>query len=261
MKIRKLNLVYFSPTNGTEIILKTISNSFEGISIEEYNISKVKELSKKVFKSDELVIFGVPVYSGRVPDVAMERIRFFFGENTLAVLVAVYGNRHYDDTLLEMKNFAIENGFKPIAAGSFLSRHSFSTKEFPIAENRPDKHDLEITNNFGKDILKKIKKNNLNEISVPGNFPYKEKTSKIDKNPSTIEDKCTKCGKCKETCPVNAIEINDTVETNSDLCIKCMACVKVCPVEARLILDEKLLRISKKLHLKCTKQRKIELFL
>ncbi len=261
MNIKKLNLVYFSPTNGTEKILKKISTAFKNIPTEEFNLTKVENISKKKFRNNECVIFGVPVYSGRVPDVVLERLKAFSGENTLAVLVAVYGNRHYDDALLELKNFVVEQGFKPISAGAFVARHSFSTKDFPIAENRPDKNDLETAVNFGMEIFKKIQENNYDEVLVPGNFPLKPKSPRINSTPSTIEEKCTKCGKCKDVCPVDAIEINEIVKTNSDLCIKCMACVKICPVDARLILDEKLLKISKKLYLSLKEERKVEMFI
>ncbi len=48
-----------------------------------------------------------------------------------------------------------------------------------------------------------------------------------------IDDKCTKCGACKEVCPVEAISEGETkYEIDPDLCIDCGACASECPVEA-----------------------------
>ncbi len=260
MKIKKINLIYFSPTKGTEKIVKTIGQNLGNAEIKLYNLTK-NEFKEDIFSKNEIAVFGVPVYSGRIPTTALERLKFFQGNKTPAVLIAVYGNRHYDDTLLEMKNFVSEHNFLPVAAGAFLAKHSFSTAEFPIINDRPNSDDLKTASNFAQNILNKILKDDFKEVIVPGNLPYKEKSKGNDATPSTIEEKCIKCGKCEIACPVNAIKIGKTVATNSDLCIKCMACVNVCPVEARLILDERLLSISKRLHKNLTEPRKIELFL
>lgn len=48
-----------------------------------------------------------------------------------------------------------------------------------------------------------------------------------------ISDKCTKCGKCSEVCPSNAInEGDDKYVINADDCVDCGLCVDECPVEA-----------------------------
>lgn len=48
-----------------------------------------------------------------------------------------------------------------------------------------------------------------------------------------IDDKCTKCGTCKDVCPVEAIsEGDDKYEIDPDTCIDCGACAGECPVEA-----------------------------
>ena len=67
---------------------------------------------------------------------AFEKIK---GDKTPAVLVCVYGNRNYDDALLELKDISEANGFVPIAAGAFIARHSIFSD---VAVGRPDKEDL-----------------------------------------------------------------------------------------------------------------------
>lgn len=67
------------------------------------------------------------------------------GSNTLAIIAAVYGNRHYDDALLQMKDILTERGFCVIAAGAFIAEHSV----FPsVATRRPDEGDKAAMKKF-----------------------------------------------------------------------------------------------------------------
>jgi len=51
--------------------------------------------------------------------------------------------------------------------------------------------------------------------------------------PFVISDKCTACGTCKDTCPVEAIcEGDPKYVIDPETCIDCGACVDSCPVEA-----------------------------
>ena len=45
-------------------------------------------------------------------------------------------------------------------------------------------------------------------------------------------DSCIACGACADTCPVEALTVNDHAEVAEDECIECGACVDTCPVEA-----------------------------
>ena len=46
-------------------------------------------------------------------------------------------------------------------------------------------------------------------------------------------DKCTGCGECVASCPLEAISIkDDTAQVDPDTCGGCGACVDVCPVGA-----------------------------
>jgi len=43
------------------------------------------------------------------------------------------------------------------------------------------------------------------------------------------EEKCTTCGTCVDTCPVEAITLKDKAEIDSENCIDCGTCVDSCP--------------------------------
>jgi len=49
---------------------------------------------------------------------------------------------------------------------------------------------------------------------------------------SVKQDECTACGLCEETCPMKAIEINDTAQINIERCIGCGLCVLSCTTGA-----------------------------
>lgn len=47
------------------------------------------------------------------------------------------------------------------------------------------------------------------------------------------QEKCTGCESCVESCPVEAISMDDAkAKVDDDACVDCGACVDECPVEA-----------------------------
>ncbi|KMT23352.1 EFR1 family ferrodoxin [Clostridium cylindrosporum] len=233
MNIKKVNLVYFSPTGNTRKTVKAIASGI-GIETIEYDLTRKESREQSLFfESDELVIVGSPVYAGRIPNIEGDLFRALKGENTPVVLVVNYGNREYEDSLLELKNILKEKGFVPLAAGAFIGEHSYSRR---IATNRPDTVDLEKAIEFGKCIRNKIEGKDFlkGDIKVSGNYPYKEGIGFMPFAPMA-NDKCTSCGKCIGVCPTNAISKKNPKETDIEKCIKCFACIRSCPVSAKSI--------------------------
>jgi ferredoxin len=246
LDLTKVRLVYFSPTGTGR---KTIKEIAKGIGIDTKVIDvTLPDTDLELFKlgSEELAIFSVPVYGGRVPLTALERLEAVKGESTPAVLVAVYGNRAYEDALLELHNKTTELGFKTIAAAAFIGQHSFDTHETPIATGRPDSEDLKKAHRFGADVLNKIKRiGELQEINVPGNYPYRERGSRAPRSPETVPATCILCGMCARVCPVACVEVSNVVATEKDQCITCSACVQNCPTGARLWEHEGILKAAR----------------
>lgn len=51
--------------------------------------------------------------------------------------------------------------------------------------------------------------------------------------PAVVDkEKCTGCEQCVNTCPVEAIALNDGKAKVSDACVDCGQCVDACPVQA-----------------------------
>ena len=145
------------------------------------------------------------------------------------VVVAVFGNRAYDDALLEMQDVASEMGFRVIAAVAAVAEHSIIRK---YGKGRPDTDDEQILRRFGADIMRKAGSNDCTIPQVPGNHPYK-KAGKVPQPKGRRG--CNRCGVCAKQCPADAIPLSDPKTVDTAKCISCMKCVSVCPTGARSI--------------------------
>lgn len=221
--------IVFSATGRTQKVVDIISSVFSGektkIDLSNYNTKdKNYDLSKDCF-----CIVAVPVYGGRVPKPAVERLQNIKGNGASALLVAVYGNRAIDDCLLELKNILTQQGFKCRAAISAVAEHSMMPQ---YGSNRPDKQDEDELKDFAKKVMEGLENNTLSEsIDVPGKFPYVKASSmplKIE-----VNNNCIKCGKCARRCPVGAISLEEPNTTDTKKCITCMRCIEECPQKAR----------------------------
>ncbi|WP_029904791.1 4Fe-4S binding protein [Prevotella sp. 10(H)] len=227
--MEKVHLVYYSPAFSTRKILRIIGKGIASPA-KEYDITQgVGE--PLLFGKEDLVILGVPVYSGRVPAPFVDIFQKIKGENTPAVLVCVYGNRDYDDALLELADLSKENGFIPFAGAAFIARHSIFPK---IAENRPDDQDKLQLMEFGEKCYSEFLNLNIDEdkeLKVRGNHPYRE-PSNIPFVPKA-DSTCDNCGTCVKLCPTHAIPEGNPKKTNKDICIACARCIAACPKQSR----------------------------
>ena len=219
----KVKAIYFSPTGTTKEVITTIAKS---LSNEIKFVDATLEKHRKSIPSieEDLLIVGVPVYSGRIPHIMDSYLKSLIGNDTPCVVISVYGNREYDDALLELKDIMIERGFKPIAAGAFIGTHSYTTE---VAVNRPDKKDLEICRIFANDILTSMDKKG--KLLVKGQYPYKIRKAGTPFAPK-IDERCLSCGICAINCPSGALTYNGKLKINESLCIKCNACIRKCPI-------------------------------
>lgn len=265
MEIKQVKLIYFSPTGTTQRVLESVA---QGITVEDVghiNLTLPQAIQQPIPPfSEELVIIGAPVYGGRLPVDAIKRFEQLKASKTLAILIVVYGNREFEDALLELKNLAIELGFTPVAGAAFIGEHSFATKDVPIATGRPDSLDVQRAMDFGAKIKDKITAlqapDAQMDLEIPGRFPYEGGARSMVVSPVTKEDACTVCGTCASVCPTAAISIDGSVATQIELCIRCCACIKSCPADARIWEDSMMKNFANWLNENCSTRKEPQIF-
>jgi ferredoxin/flavodoxin len=266
MKITSTDLIYFSPTQTTKKIIESISKGLQVNKENHINITLPQAgRESSLSLNGDLAIIGAPVYGGRLPAMFISRFSTISGKVMPAVIVVVYGNRAYDDALIELKDVVLGAGFKPIGAGAFIGEHSYSTNITPIAVGRPDVNDIENANLFGGMVREKMMNSNtcddLLEPRIPGNSPYKEIKLLSGISPDTIESLCTRCNKCISVCPVSAINRKDPATIDKGLCIRCCACVKICEFNARIMDDPLIKQAAGQLSAGCSLRKEPEIYL
>lgn len=253
----KLYKIYFSPTGGTKKVVDIIGGAWE-CEQTDIDLSDPKEAdADHLFQKEDVCLIAVPSFGGRAPKEALDRIRKMAGGNAGAVLIAVYGNRAYEDTLLELKDTAVKAGFCCRAAVAANAEHSIMHQ---FGTGRPDDRDQQELVSFAERIKQAQEHfGESAEVEVPGNRPYRE-FGGVPFKPNAGKN-CTKCGLCAEKCPTGAIPKDNPASTDPKKCISCMRCVKVCPKHARDLNKLMLMAASQKMKKACSQRKPNELFL
>ena len=238
-----IHQITFSPTGGTRRVSELLCKGIAADSNLTGLCTKLENLKYPIINADDLVVISMPVYAGRVPALAVERLKGIKANGAKCVIVAVYGNR------------ASEIGFQVIAAVAAIAEHSICRM---YGAGRPDDGDAKVLASFGSHILNKVKtQQSFEPLVLPGNRPYKQGCS----GPYPVaNDDCTECGTCVSECPTGAISLQNPKANNQELCIGCMRCVSVCPTQARGI-GERLNLITAHLKPLCSDRKENELFI
>ena len=281
MRLKGITAVFFSPTGNTRKAVVEIADVIarrEGIAVREidFTLPGAREEVRK-FEAGELVIFGTPVYAGRIPNKILPAVQTLFeGNGALAVPVVTFGNRSFDNALIELRIELEQHGFHTIAGAAFVAEHVFSNK---LAAGRPDEKDLELIRRFAGDVAEKIKGleegplDGMAEIPAPAAVkgiepvPAYYRPLQEDGSPANFlkakpktSDSCNDCGICARVCPMGSISPED-YRTVTGICIKCQACVKSCPVHARFFDDPVMLSHTRMLEQHYERPAENEVFL
>jgi ferredoxin/flavodoxin len=251
LKFHTVWAAYFSATGTTKNVVSTIATRIaeqSGLPMKTFDFTLPAARNQiQTFSDGDLVVFGTPVYAGRVPNLLIKFISSVEGHGAVGVPVVLYGNRSFDDALIELRNTMEAGGFRTVAGGAFIGEHSFSTT---MAAGRPDASDLTIAKGFADQIIWKLSSLDPDATHVPvfvkGNDPIHPYFRPTDQNGNYIDirkvkpvtsEACTDCKWCATHCPMGSIPF-DNVKEISGICIKCNACVKGCPVSAKYFVDQ-----------------------
>lgn len=247
---RKIAAMYFSPTGTTEKVVSGIAgkvaeniNGDGGFRIFDFTLPGGRQQPPS-FSEGDVVVVGVPVYAGRIPNLLVKYLSSVSGNGAAAVAVVVYGQRDYEDSLIELTDLLDSNGFTVIAAGAFIGEHSLSKT---LAKNRPDEQDRVIINEFADRLSAKLSSRiPLETVAVKGERPYRKHYTPIKRTGEPLDirkvkpktnSNCIQCKLCAESCSMGSIDYEDVANVIG-ICIKCGACIKKCPVQAKFYDDE-----------------------
>jgi len=248
--------IIFSPTGGTKKVADLFANAFA----DEYVEIDLTEAGFEgaAFEENDMCIVSVPSFGGRVPAKAAERMAKLTGNGAKAILITAYGNREFEDTLVEMQDIMENAGFVPVAAIAALAEHSIVRS---FAAGRPDDNDKKVLAGFADQVKEKLanEAENAGKPVIPGNRPYKE----IGAFPSKpkLTEACVKCGICVKACPVQAIPEDLSISMDEEKCISCMRCGSVCPVNARQVAQPVIDFLTEKLSVGAKGYKENQLFL
>lgn len=223
----KIHALYFSPTGGTKKVLDVICSAWD-CQNEYVNLSDISKADISIsFDENDICIVAVPSFSGRVPQFIIPILQQLHGNKTKAILICTYGNRAFDDTLLELKDTLEQADFLCYCAIAAVTRHSVMPK---YGAGRPDFDDIEELKQYAVQCWEILNKPST-PMDIPGNRPYRDYIS-IPIHPKA-DRHCNECGLCYRKCPVHAIPDSNYRKCDPDICISCLQCVTVCPKNAR----------------------------
>lgn len=267
MNLQSVHSVFFSPTETTRMVVQAVARGIAQNIVKELDITLRTLPPDRPFSAKEdLFVIGAPVYAGRIPGPAIRRLNDLRGNKTPAIVITVYGNRAYDDALLELCDCCTHQGFKIIGAGAFVGKHSFSSLDQPIAHDRPDAKDILMAETFGRQIRQMLRHtesaDHLQTPQIPGQRPYKPEMKPAGAAGGTDPALCIHCGQCSAHCPSHNIRMTGGLPvTDPDNCIWCTACIRNCPSGARRIVLPKIGEIAGRLYDTCQIRKEPEWFL
>ena len=248
MSVSAVHAVWFSGTGTTEKTVTRIARRLAealGARYNPYSYTLPEARQRELtIPAGDLAVVGCPTYAGRVPNLLMPYLRDMVrGSGALAVPVVLFGNRNYDDALMELSQLLTSGGFTCVAGAAFVGEHSFSRT---LGAGRPNDADAAEMDDFADHIAAKLAKGDTSPVTVGGCDPIRPYYTPRDRHgspinilkvkPKTDMSKCTRCGWCAAHCPMGSISAEDPQQVPG-VCIKCCACVKGCPTGAKYYDD------------------------
>ena len=195
--------ICFSATGRTKAVADFLCQTW-GETFTFLDLSDPSWTAPAPFTDGDICLVTVPAYEGRVPAPATERLSQLKGNGAQAILVATFGNRAIDDTLLELKNVLESRGFQCRAALESVTEHSILPQ---FGTGRPDDADKAQLTDFIRQIKDGLAAGTLPQsVAVPGKAPYAEMGGLPFKPKGN--KKCIQCGLCARRCPAGAIPLN-----------------------------------------------------
>ncbi len=271
MRPQKVTGIYFSPTGNCEKVCHAMLSGAKATKAVEQQIIDITLPKNRVadyrFDKNDLVLLCVPVYAGRIPNKLQPFVdNNLKGSRTPAIVAVCYGNRSFDNALIELRETLTPHGFHVVGALAIPSEHAFSHL---LAPSRPNAVDLQRITDAVSQMVLCDEESQHETLPLPGEWPCNYYVPKgedhqpvnfLKAKPVTDSERCTRCGLCAQHCPMGSISQTDPT-TIEGICIKCHSCIRRCPSHAKQFDDQQFASHVKMLEHEFTAEKALEIFL
>ena len=129
MDIKHVYVVMFSPTGTSRKVAQAvaagIAHEVPGVACTAIDLTTDYDCISIIELEDAVCVVASPVYGGLLPPLAVDRLRRIVGTRSVALPVVVYGNRDYEDALMQLGIVLTNGGFGIAAGATFVGEHSY----------------------------------------------------------------------------------------------------------------------------------------
>lgn len=244
----KIVLVYISPNKTTQKISMEISKLFlkdhhevVDLNIGEKGNRDYKNIDPNIFRDADLIGIGSPVFHMKTLEPLSDLLRYILPEIKLlntsvkAFIYLTYGGVTTGKAFINTAKLLKQNNIKVIGGFKVRAPHFWHTERFPYEESVKTVNAFySATSEKNFSVIEWSKAEKMFSYQKPivkFIYPLTEVIGQFRKRHVRFDNnKCIKCKKCLNECPVNAIEMkNGYPERNNDKCIYCYHCTTICP--------------------------------
>ncbi|SNT30634.1 4Fe-4S dicluster domain-containing protein [Anaerovirgula multivorans] len=260
----KSAIIVFSPSGNTIQVGELLKVALEQNSIntqliniagkENYFLTEDKQVFlQEIVKEHDILFIGSPVYAHHlqyhVKDLIVSLPKPVNGWGKIAVPFITYGGINSGIALDEAGKLLRKSGRKVLAGLKVSSSHRMTRAFMKEEYNKNQPEDKTIS--FIEELIKRVKSVDMNSINdcskhlkyqnikmyLKAKIIFREKVWHEKRYPKVVidNDKCIKCGKCINVCPVCHLKQNNdkSIERNINTqCIHCFNCILKCPLKA-----------------------------
>lgn len=241
--------IYFSGTGNTKYCIEKFLEYYDGssqaISIEEKGA--VQEI-----RNNKDIVFGYPIYYSNIPKIVRDFITsnktLFYNKNIF--IIATMGLFSGDGTgcsarILQRYHANILGGLHlrmPDCVGDVKALKK------PLDKNKQIIHAADNKMKTAAENLKKGTPTNeglgiFYHIAglIGQRLWFYNKTTDYSKKLKINTERCTGCGKCVNSCPMENLNITNGVANSLHKCTMCYRCINNCPQQAITLLGKKVI--------------------